>query len=156
MQAKSQSTPAKPMSKMHSWPPMEQGIERPMSDMAPMFSAPALPWGPGLPKTLCPVPKEDPMPRPAALAKTGSFLEAPVGPADLENQRQTEELRRVLRAMYKTHFRMETDIWCACGRPPSHALTCASSPLIHTIAGLDSHFKSKIFVSDTMGLMSKP
>ena len=50
MQAKSQSTPAKAMSKMHSWPPMEQGIERPMSDMAPMFSAPALPWGPGLPK----------------------------------------------------------------------------------------------------------
>ena len=118
VQAKSQSTPAKAMSKMHSWPPMEQGIERPMSDMAPMFSAPALPWGPGLPRTLCPVPEEDPMPHPAALAKTGSFLEAPVGPADLENQRQTEELRRVLRAMYKTHFRMETDIWCACRTPP--------------------------------------
>ena len=118
MQVKSQSTHAKPMSKMHSWPPMEQGIERPMSDMAPMFSAPALPWSPELPKTLCPVPEEDPMPRPAALAKTGSFLEAPVGPADLENQRQTEELRRVLRAMYKTHFRMETDIWCACRTPP--------------------------------------
>ena len=118
VQAKSQSTPAKADVKDAQLAADGAGIERPMSDMEPMFSAPALPWGPRLPKTLCPVPEEDPMPRPAALAKTGSFLEAPVGPADLENQRQTEELRRVLRAMYKTHFRMETDIWCACRTPP--------------------------------------
>ena len=111
MQAKSQSKPAKPMSKMHSWPPMEQGIERPMSDLEPVGSAPVLPCGSGLTKTLCPVPEDDPLLRPAAAAKPCCFFEAPVGAADLETQRQAEELRRVLRAMYKTHFQMETDIW---------------------------------------------
>ena len=124
-QAKNQGTSAKSMSKMHSWPPMEQDIERPMSDLEPVFSAPVLPWGAGLTRTLCPVPGEDPVPRPAAAAKPCCFFEAPVGPADLETQRQAEELRRVLRAMYKTHFQMETNIWCACMSLPSPLATCA-------------------------------
>lgn len=122
---------------------MEQGIERPMSDLEPMFSDPVLPWGCGLPRTLSPVPEEDLVPCPVALAKTGSSFEAPVGPADLEAQRQTEELRRVLRAMYKTHFRMETDIWCAYMRPPSHLLACTLYPMLHTAANVNIHFRLK-------------
>ena len=115
-----------------------------MSDLEPTFSDPVLPWGLGLPRTLSPVPEEDPVPRPAALAKTGSSSEAPVGPADLEAQRQAGELRRVLRAMYKTHFRMETDIWCASRRPPSHLPTCTSFPILHTGAILEVCFRLKI------------
>ena len=144
MQAKTKNTSAKVMSKMHSWPPLEQGIVRPMSDLEPVLSAPVLPWGPRLTNTLCPVPEEDPMPRPVAAPKPCCFFEAPAGLADLETQRQAEELRRVLRAMYKTHFQMETDIWCACREPPSHALTCTFHPWEHTAASLSLHLTSKV------------
>ena len=93
------------MSKMHSWPPMQQGIERPMSDLEPVFSVPTLPI------SLCSVPEE------SALAPKGPFAKAvapyacaPPPSAELEVNRQAEELRRVLRAMYKTHFHIETDV----------------------------------------------
>ena len=92
------------MSKMHSWPPTQQGIERPMSDLDPVFSVPTLPT------ILCPVPEEGPLPAAAVLAKTGSPSNVPV--ADMEQARQAEELRRVLRSMYKSHFQMHSEVRC--------------------------------------------
>ena len=94
----------KRMSKMHSWPPMEQGIERPMSDLAPVFSMPVLP------KILRTVPEEEPVARAATLAKARN----PCGAVDASGaqnaRRQAEELRRVLRSLYKDHFQMQTAV----------------------------------------------
>lgn len=92
----------KVMSKMHSWPPMQQGIERPMSDLEPVFSVPMLP------RILCPVPEREPLVLDAPRAKEGAMNAA----ADMELGRQAEELRRVLRSMYKTHFHMQTEVRC--------------------------------------------
>ncbi len=98
------------MSKMHSWPPMEQGIERPMSDLDPVFSVPVLP------KILCTVPEGEPAPMCAPLAKPGNpYAEAA---AALDGRRQAEELRRVLRSMYKDHFQMQTEVRCGCSHLP--------------------------------------
>ena len=93
------------MSKMHSWPPMQQGIERPMSDLEPVFSVPTLP------RTLYPVPEESALAPGDPFAKALTPYNCATPPsAELEVDRQAEELRRVLRAMYKTHFHMETDV----------------------------------------------
>ncbi len=97
------------MSKMHSWPPMEQGIERPMSDLDPVFSVPVLP------KILCTVPEHEPAPMAAPLAKPGDlYAEAS---AALDSRRQAEELRRVLRSMYKNHFEMQSEVRYRLFRP---------------------------------------
>ena len=101
-QVQNQLVQPKLMSKMHSWPPMQQGIERPMSDLEPVFSVPMLP------RILCPVPEQEPLALGAPLAKGGAMI----GAADLEIGRQADELRRVLRSMYKTHFQMQTEVRC--------------------------------------------
>lgn len=93
------------MSKMHSWPPMQQGIERPMSDLEPVFSVPTLP------RTLCPVPEESALAPGDPFAKAVTPYNCTMPPsAELELNRQAEELRRVLRAMYKTHFHIDTEV----------------------------------------------
>lgn len=91
------------MSKMHSWPPLEQGIERPMSDLDPVFSVPVLP------KILCTVPEEEPVAMAAPPGK-GNPCAAAEACAALDSRRQAEELRRVLRSMYKNHFQMQTEV----------------------------------------------
>lgn len=73
-----------------------------MSDLEPVFSVPMLP------RILCPVPKQKHLVLGAPLAKGGDMISA----ADTEIGRQAEELRRVLRLMYKTHFQMQTEVRC--------------------------------------------
>ena len=88
---------------MHSWPPTEQGIVRPMFDLDPVFSMPVLP------KILCTVPEEAPSAAAAPLVK-GSPCAAAEACAALDSRRQAEELRRVLRSMYKDHFQMQSEV----------------------------------------------
>ena len=85
---------------------MEQGIERPMSDLEPVFSMPVLP------KILCTVPEEAPAAAMAPRAKAGKPHGAADASAALDARRQAEELRRVLRSMYKDHFQMQTEVRC--------------------------------------------
>lgn len=107
------------MSKMHSWPPMQQGIERPMSDLEPVFSVPTLP------RTLCPVPEESALAPGDPFAKAITPYSCTLPPsAELELNRQAEELRRVLRAMYKTHFHIDTEVRRAHKLQRGNANTC--------------------------------